>query len=129
MVSPVHGYHRRYQAETPLIDLFKFASPALDLIKMPFRYDVAKAGFGLQTLGILDKECFASSFHQARSLELLDHAAHVTSPNSQKHPELLMGKRHALTFGAHSRGDDPLCRALLDGMRRVTSRRLDDLCE
>src|ERR1035437_5071552 len=29
MVSPVRGYHRRYQAETPLIGLFKFASPAL----------------------------------------------------------------------------------------------------
>src|SRR5450631_885599 len=29
IVSPVRGYHRRYQAETPLIDLFKFASPAL----------------------------------------------------------------------------------------------------
>src|ERR1039458_7442063 len=31
IVSPVRGYHRRYQAETPLIDLFKFASPALYL--------------------------------------------------------------------------------------------------
>jgi hypothetical protein len=30
IVSPVRGYHRRYQAETPLIDLFKFASPALN---------------------------------------------------------------------------------------------------
>src|SRR5450759_3009907 len=29
IVSPVRGYHRRYQAETPLIDLFKFAEPAL----------------------------------------------------------------------------------------------------
>src|SRR5450759_570358 len=29
MVSPVHGDYRRCQAETPLIDLFKFASPAL----------------------------------------------------------------------------------------------------
>src|ERR1700676_1985908 len=29
MISPVRGYHRRYQAETPLIGLFKFASPAL----------------------------------------------------------------------------------------------------
>jgi hypothetical protein len=29
IVSPVRGYHRRYQAETLLIDLFKFASPAL----------------------------------------------------------------------------------------------------
>src|SRR5450756_2213900 len=29
IVSPIRGYHRRYQAETPLIDLFKFASPAL----------------------------------------------------------------------------------------------------
>ena len=29
IVSPVRGYHRRYQAETPLIDLFKFAVPAL----------------------------------------------------------------------------------------------------
>jgi hypothetical protein len=33
MVSPVRGYHRRYQAETPLIDLFKFASPALIMRK------------------------------------------------------------------------------------------------
>jgi hypothetical protein len=30
MVSPVRGDHRRFQAEIPLIDLFKFASPALD---------------------------------------------------------------------------------------------------
>jgi hypothetical protein len=29
MVSPVRGDHRRFQAETPLIDLFKFAEPAL----------------------------------------------------------------------------------------------------
>jgi hypothetical protein len=29
MVSPVCGDHRRFQAETPLIDLFKFAEPAL----------------------------------------------------------------------------------------------------
>jgi len=28
MVSPVHGDYRRGQAETPLIDLFKFAEPA-----------------------------------------------------------------------------------------------------
>src|ERR1019366_8815620 len=32
IVSPVRGYHRRYQAETPLIDLFKFASPALYVV-------------------------------------------------------------------------------------------------
>jgi hypothetical protein len=31
MVSPVRGYHRRYQAETPLIDLFKFAGSALSV--------------------------------------------------------------------------------------------------
>jgi hypothetical protein len=29
IVSPVRDYDRRYQAETPLNDLFKFASPAL----------------------------------------------------------------------------------------------------
>jgi hypothetical protein len=29
MVSPVRGDYRRCQAETPLIDLFKFAGPAL----------------------------------------------------------------------------------------------------
>jgi hypothetical protein len=29
MVSPVRGDHRRFQAETPLNDLFKFAEPAL----------------------------------------------------------------------------------------------------
>jgi hypothetical protein len=29
MVSPVRGDHRRFQAETPLIALFKFAEPAL----------------------------------------------------------------------------------------------------
>jgi hypothetical protein len=29
MVSPVRGDYRRLQAETPLIDLFKFARPAL----------------------------------------------------------------------------------------------------
>jgi hypothetical protein len=31
MVSPVRGDHRRFQAETPLIDLFKFAEPALTI--------------------------------------------------------------------------------------------------
>jgi hypothetical protein len=31
MVSPVRGDYRRCQAETPLIDLFKFAGPALIL--------------------------------------------------------------------------------------------------
>jgi ribitol 2-dehydrogenase len=31
MVSPVHGDYRRCQAETPLIDLFKFAEPALNV--------------------------------------------------------------------------------------------------
>jgi hypothetical protein len=31
MVSPVRGDHRRFQAETPLIDLFKFAEPALEV--------------------------------------------------------------------------------------------------
>jgi hypothetical protein len=30
MVSPVRGNHRRFQAETPLIALFKFAEPALN---------------------------------------------------------------------------------------------------
>jgi len=35
-----------------------------------------------------------------RTPELLDHAAHVTSPNSQKHPELLMGKRHLVMVDA-----------------------------
>jgi len=30
MVSPVRGDHRRFQAETPLIALFKFAEPALN---------------------------------------------------------------------------------------------------
>jgi hypothetical protein len=29
MISPVRGDYRRCQAETPLIDLFKFAEPAL----------------------------------------------------------------------------------------------------
>jgi hypothetical protein len=29
MVSPVRGHHRRYQAETPLIPLSRFAEPAL----------------------------------------------------------------------------------------------------
>jgi hypothetical protein len=31
MVSPVRGDHRRFQAETPLIALFKFAEPALNV--------------------------------------------------------------------------------------------------
>jgi hypothetical protein len=34
MVSPVRGNHRRFQAETPLIALFKFAEPALLTIFM-----------------------------------------------------------------------------------------------
>jgi hypothetical protein len=29
MVSPVRGHHRRFQAETPLIALCRFAGPAL----------------------------------------------------------------------------------------------------
>jgi len=29
MVSPVRGHHRRFQAETPLIVLCRFANPAL----------------------------------------------------------------------------------------------------
>jgi hypothetical protein len=29
IVSPVRDDHRRFQAETPLIDLFKFAEPTL----------------------------------------------------------------------------------------------------
>src|SRR3954471_12225988 len=36
MVSPVHGDYRRCQAETPLIDLFKFAEPALLPLVSPF---------------------------------------------------------------------------------------------
>jgi hypothetical protein len=32
MVSPVRGHHRRYQAETPLIPLSRFAEPALSPI-------------------------------------------------------------------------------------------------
>jgi hypothetical protein len=35
MISPVRGDYRRYQAETPLIDLFKFAGPALFLNQLP----------------------------------------------------------------------------------------------
>src|SRR5450755_4303092 len=42
IVSPVRGYHRRYQAETPLIDLFKFASPALRALAA----DRRRAGHG-----------------------------------------------------------------------------------
>jgi hypothetical protein len=37
--------------------------PVHDLVEMPFRYGIAKAGFGPQALGILDKKCFASRFH------------------------------------------------------------------
>src|ERR1700674_2638438 len=32
MVSPVRGNHRRFQAETPLMALFKFAEPALSFL-------------------------------------------------------------------------------------------------
>jgi hypothetical protein len=32
IVSPVRGHHRRYQAETPLIPLSRFAEPALTTI-------------------------------------------------------------------------------------------------
>ena len=35
MVSPVRGDHRRFQAETPLIALCRFAGPALTVLK-PF---------------------------------------------------------------------------------------------
>jgi hypothetical protein len=37
IVSPVRDDHRRFQAETPLIDLFKFAEPTLSLN----RYSIA----------------------------------------------------------------------------------------
>jgi hypothetical protein len=33
MLSPVRGDHRRFQAETPLIGLFKFPGPALGIAK------------------------------------------------------------------------------------------------
>ena len=49
---------------TPALTLiFGGVQPIHDLIEMPFRYAVAKAGFGLQALGIPDKQCFASCFH------------------------------------------------------------------
>jgi len=32
MVSPVHGDYRRCQAETPLIVLFRFPGPALNIV-------------------------------------------------------------------------------------------------
>jgi hypothetical protein len=42
MVSPVHGDYRRCQAKTPLIDLFKFAEPALNLdFCVPERPDIS----------------------------------------------------------------------------------------
>jgi len=36
MVSPVRGDYRRCQAETPLIDLSKFAEPALSICERPY---------------------------------------------------------------------------------------------
>jgi len=48
----------------PALTLIFFGIQTIhDLVKMPLRYGVAKAGFGLQALGILDKECFASCFY------------------------------------------------------------------
>jgi hypothetical protein len=43
MVSPVRGDYRRCQAETPLIDLFKFAGPAL------YSFPSVSIPFGLET--------------------------------------------------------------------------------
>jgi hypothetical protein len=42
MVSPVLGDHRRFQAETPLIDLFKFAEPALTLGRAYFALELQR---------------------------------------------------------------------------------------
>jgi hypothetical protein len=36
MVSPVRNHHRRFQAETPLIALCRFAGPALFLVDAVF---------------------------------------------------------------------------------------------
>jgi hypothetical protein len=47
MVSPVHGDYRRCQAETPLIDLFKFAEPALSSERTLYKsrsWSIVKAG-------------------------------------------------------------------------------------
>jgi putative transposase len=55
MVSPVRGDHRRFQAETPLNDLFKFAEPALTL-RIPFWEQIRfKASFGEAVLGVMDR--------------------------------------------------------------------------
>jgi hypothetical protein len=43
MVSPVRGDHRRFQAETPLIDLFKFAEPALSVDCLQYQITSLKA--------------------------------------------------------------------------------------
>jgi hypothetical protein len=48
----------------PMLTLVFFKIQLIhDLVEMPFRYGIAKAGFSLQALGILNKECFASCFH------------------------------------------------------------------
>jgi hypothetical protein len=40
MISPVHGYYRRCQAEIPLIVLCRFPRPALGFAKDQVRQDI-----------------------------------------------------------------------------------------
>jgi hypothetical protein len=64
MVSPVRGYLRRYQAETPLIGLFKFARPALGARE----YDRFFIGFECGHIQGKTAHVFARSEHNAHQI-------------------------------------------------------------
>jgi hypothetical protein len=50
MVSPVRGDYRRLQAEIPLIDLFKFAVPALPARRQSVRWQPRAHAGGVSRL-------------------------------------------------------------------------------
>jgi hypothetical protein len=54
IVSPVRDDHRRFQAETPLIDLFKFAEPTLFAAGGYFMTAVASAFLGIGLIWLSD---------------------------------------------------------------------------
>jgi ABC transporter substrate binding protein len=70
MVSPVRGDHRRFQAETPLIALFKFAEPALQHHPTiyPFRSHAQRGGLLSYGINLLD-QVRRSAFYVDRILK------------------------------------------------------------
>ena len=77
MVSPVRGDYRRYQAETPLIDLFKFAGPAL--LADSIRLDISSATDALHRNDFKAATVLAGSAMETLLLwKVQDHG--ITSP-------------------------------------------------